>query len=83
MVDETKDRSEDLARKLEAELCQAHHYQQARHLDQLGPCRVVKAQNASDLFLEEEQRRGLKLGDIKPLILYHYMPSEAFVEFLQ
>ena len=83
LVSDTTTCVEELESLLESRLGQAHHYQHARHLGQLGPCRVVVAENASDLFMEEEQRRGLKLGDIKPRSLYHQMPSEALIEVLQ
>ena len=83
LISETTISAEEVASGMESGLCRAHHYQHARHLEQLGPCRVVIAENASDLFLEEEQRRGLKLGDIKPRSLYHQVPSDALMEILQ
>lgn len=53
------------AAALEAELAGAHHYDQARKLDQLGPVRILVASHARDAYYDHHMSRGMKWGDIK------------------
>ena len=53
------------AAALEAELATAHHYDQARKLDQLGPVRITVASHARDAYYDHHMSRGMKWGDIK------------------
>ncbi len=57
---------ERLAADLEQRLCETLHYRYARELGQLGPLEARVVQHGEARFLAEQQRRGVRLGDIKP-----------------
>jgi hypothetical protein len=56
----------ELARRLEAALCEGHAYRYARELGQLGPIRHHVIPALARRLLEEATRQGQRLGDIKP-----------------
>ncbi len=55
-----------LAADLEQRLCETLHYRYARDLGQLGPLQAQVVERGEARFLVEQQRRGVRLGDIKP-----------------
>lgn len=57
---------ERIAAALEAALSREYHYRYCRELGQLGPVEVHPVREGRARWLAELQRRGLKLGDIKP-----------------
>jgi hypothetical protein len=58
---------------LEARLCENFHYAHCRRMGQLGPLQLflidASAGAPDEIFSREMQRRGIKLGDIKPAVL--------------
>ena len=50
----------------EQRLCETLHYRYARDLGQLGPLQAQVVERGEARFLVEQQRRGVRLGDIKP-----------------
>jgi hypothetical protein len=60
---------DDLAQRLEAALCEAFHYAQARQLDQLAPARVMISVDMADRLARAREAAGVKRGDQKPTAL--------------
>jgi hypothetical protein len=62
-----------LAREVDSRLNENFHYEHARRLAQLGPLRVFLIDAASTpgaaVYSAELERRGMRLGDIKPGVL--------------
>jgi hypothetical protein len=58
----------EVARRLERALEANPHYALARRLGQLAPLRVreVNPSSAAQTLLETAQRRGVRIGDVKP-----------------
>ncbi len=54
---------------LELILCQGHHYNLSRQTGQLGPLKVVKVSHGAQTYSQHLNKRGIKMGDIKPSIL--------------
>ncbi len=77
----TSDDESELARQVDAALRQAHHYEHARALGQLGPVRVVRSAGAADLIRDHHVKRGMKWGDIKPRLLFT-QPADALLRDL-
>ena len=61
--------TEPLARFIEARLRRSHHYDYCRQLGQLGPVRGMAVKDVGGRFLHARQRRGYRLGEIKPTCL--------------
>ncbi|HXE71158.1 MAG TPA: GH3 auxin-responsive promoter family protein [Candidatus Nitrosotenuis sp.] len=60
-----------LGRELEEALADNFHYRYCRDLGQLGELRVFRlGEDGPSAYLRAESRRGLALGDIKPLALH-------------
>ena len=57
----------DLARDLEAALCEGHAYRYARELGQLAPLSAWHLPDLERHLLNEAVAQGQRLGDIKPL----------------
>ncbi len=60
---------DDLAAELDALLRHNFHYDYCRRLGQLAPTRVRLVENGAATYLAFCQRRGIKLGNIKPALL--------------
>jgi hypothetical protein len=59
-----------VAQTLEARLQENFHYRYCRELGQLDALRVFRIESGGlETFLSESQRRGQRLGDVKPLLL--------------
>jgi len=58
-----------LAERIERELRRSVHYDYARRLEQLGPLRVFRAEQAAETYLMNEIRAGRRAGDVKPTAL--------------
>jgi hypothetical protein len=58
-----------LAAQLDAALCAAFHYRNARLLGQLDAARVCVAANARDVYFDYFIGKGMKWGDIKHQVL--------------
>lgn len=72
----------DAARRLDAALCEAHHYGLARQLGQLGPIFIAHAKDAAALIAARESRRGLSWGDVKPRSLQLHAADETLEQSL-
>ena len=76
----TMEQAKFLRDALEERLCENFHYAHCRNVGQLGALRLFTIDRAGgapgDIFTREMQRRGLKLGDIKPAILDREMGWE-------
>lgn len=71
------------AARVEAALCEAHHYRQARLLGQLGPARVVVRRGAARWLVDHQSRRGLTLGNIKAAVLVTTPADDALILLLE
>jgi hypothetical protein len=60
---------DDLQRDLEQALCQNFHYAYCRKLGQLSAARLSLVTHGAETYLQACQRRGQKLGNIKPMTL--------------
>jgi len=58
--------AEALAADLEQRLCEAMHYRYARELGQLGPITATVVREGERKFIDEQLKRGQRLGDVKP-----------------
>jgi len=69
----TMEQSAALRDALEERLCENFHYAWCRNVGQLGALRIFLISGPAglpeEIFTLEIQRRGLKLGDIKPTVL--------------
>jgi len=69
----TTEQAELLRDTLDKRLCENFHYAHCRNMGQLGALQLFLIDRSSAapeaIFIREMQRRGLKLGDIKPAIL--------------
>ncbi len=54
-----------IAQRLENLLCQSHHYQLARSLNQLAPARVVISADIAEQLASKKCKSGQRWGDIK------------------
>lgn len=55
-----------IAARTEESLLRSFRYREARHLGQLGPARAVVSPDASRLWMEYFESKGMRVGDIKP-----------------
>jgi hypothetical protein len=61
---------DDIPARLDVALCQNPHYSYCRDLGQLHPPRIFKIDaQAYSVFVTTEMRRGMRMGDIKPIAL--------------
>ena len=64
-----------VAETLDEKLQENYHYKYCRKLGQLGPMKIFRVTNsnnskrASDIYLEERQEKGKKIGNVKPAVL--------------
>jgi hypothetical protein len=65
VVDELSIDANSLATQLDAALCAAFHYRNARLLGQLDAVRVRVTANARDMYFDYFTGKGMKWGDIK------------------
>ena len=76
----TVEQAKFLRDTLEERLCENFHYAHCRNVGQLGALLLFLIDRASgapeDIFIREMQRRGLKLGNVKPVILDREMGWE-------
>jgi hypothetical protein len=73
MASITTEQARFLRDALEKRLCENFHYAHCRNVGQLGLLRLFIIDHSAgapeEIFTHEMQRRGLKLGDIKPAVL--------------
>lgn len=58
-----------LAREIDAGLCANFNYEYCRNLGQLGAVEIVPVLHGVEAYLRACQRRGQKLGNVKPSVL--------------
>lgn len=69
-VDALKTSDVELARVIDASLCEGHPYRYARALGQLGPVEVVRVTDGTRFYEAACLARGQRAGDIKPTPLH-------------
>lgn len=72
-TDMTREQGKSLIDALEERLCENFHYAHCRKMGQLEPLQLFiidrRTGAPEEIFSREMQRRGLKLGDVKPSVL--------------
>ena len=58
-----------LAREIDAELRANFHYEYCRKLGQLGEVEIVPVSGGVEIYLRACEKRGQKLGNVKPAVL--------------
>ena len=80
----TTEQAELLRDTLDKRLCENFHYAHCRNMGQLGALQLFLIDRSSgapeEIFVREMQRRGQKLGDIKPAILDKEMGWEQLFQ---
>jgi len=77
VIDELSGDAHALAAQLDAALCAAFHYRNARLLGQLDAVRVRVAANARDAYFDYFTGKGMKWGDIKHQYLMKNLEDAA------
>ncbi len=65
LLDRAEKEASSISQQLESLLCESHHYQLARQLDQLAPARVIVSSTAAEQLSAKKMASGQRWGDIK------------------
>ena len=84
VVDQLEENTDigDIERRIEDALREAHHYDHARSLGQLGPVILVVDPKVPELMAQFYQRQGMKLGDVKQSYLGSRPTDSTLMEAL-